>query len=448
MIKEKEIQLKEKLKIFIKNYGHDNTIKKFITDEFKSRNIKSSDVLRGTWVFTSNLDLNTLSDEEDDIRFLFLFSYSLNKALKSEGILPLDLENYFTKVEIDKWEEYKEEGKSKTIFPKVIKNAVELRDNIWQCVFTAQELASWEEDNLLLYNFKTQRNPKITAAGEKINLDINKVYQIKERLLKGDQYPDPIILNCIGEVRPTFNGKNGIGDLIFNEGTVINVVDGYHREVANALAVEENLELNFKWQITFTFLSLSQAHDYMAQKDKQKPIKKEYIAQMDYSLVENLAVDAIIDDKLSELAKVMKDDDAYIKNNRALTKKSIIAKAIIENYEEQLETSINIRAISNWIVEFTDYLMGSYIKEFITNPYEIKKNSMINHKNMFYGYIALSSELYNNSDWKILMKEKIESIDFNNEAQLWKDLGMVNNTDDANKTLRYKLYNFFKGGAA
>jgi hypothetical protein len=110
-----------------------------------------------------------------------------------------------------------------------------------------------------------------------------------------------------------------------------------------------------------------------------------------------------------------------------------------------LNISTNIRAVARWIVEFTDYLMGLYVDEFINNPYEIKKTSVINHKNMFYGYIALSAKLQNNRQWKELLKQKMESIDFNITNPLWKDLGMLSNKD-ANKTLRNKLYNLFEGG--
>jgi hypothetical protein len=138
----------------------------------------------------------------------------------------------------------------------------------------------------------------------------------------------------------------------------------------------------------------------------------------------------------------MKDDDSYIRLNRALTKKSIIATAVRENFEEQLKLSTNIRSIARWVTEVTDYLMGSYSDEFIVNPYEIKQASVINHKNMFYGYIGLAASLQGNNNWKELLKNKMDSIDFNVSNPLWRELGISQN--DANKTLRNKLYRLFK----
>ena len=442
LIKDKEIQLKEKLKNIIREVGHRNDIKKEIGNEFKSRNLSS---LRAAWVFSENLDLNTLTDSEEDIRFLFLFAYVLKKALKGKTDIKIDLDDYFTKVEIEKWSDYKKESKKENIFPIVFEDVTQLSDRIWQTVLTAQQLNKLDAENLLIYNFKTQRNPKITVAGEKINMDVRKVEEIKERLLTGEQCPDQIRLNVLntGESRPIYNHKNRT--LTLNEGCIINIFDGYHRKTANSLALEVNPNLQFNWSVVITHFSEKQAHDFMSQINKQTPIKREYIEQMDYSKPENLVVEAIMDDKLSELAKVMKDDDSYIRFNKALTKKSIIATAVKEKYSEQLNTSTNIRNIARWIVEFTDYLMGLYVDEFINNPYEVKQTSMINHKNMFYGYIALSAKLQNNRQWKELLKKKMESIDFNMTNLLWKDLGMLNNKD-ANKSLRNKLYNLFEGG--
>jgi hypothetical protein len=374
-----------------------------------------------------------------------LFTYALKNALEGKTDIKINLEDYFTKFEIEKWIDYREEKEQENIYPIVFEDVTQLGDKIWQTALTAQQLNKLDTANLLIYNFKTQRNPKITVAGEKINMDVRKVEEIKERLLSGEQYPDQIKLNVLntGEVRPIYNTKNRT--LILNEGCIINIFDGYHRKTANTLALEVNPDLQFMWPVVITYFSEKQAHDFMRQINKQTPMKREYVEQMDYSKPENLVIEAIMDDKLSELAKVMKDDDAYIRLNKALTKKSIIATVIREKYGEQLNISTNIRAVARWIVEFTDYLMGLYVDELINNPYEIKKTSVINHKNMFYGYVALSAKLQNNRQWKELLKQKMESIDFNITNPLWKDLGMLNNKD-ANKSLRNKLYNLFEGG--
>lgn len=449
MIKQKENELKSKLKDIIKEIGHKSDIKRNISAEFISRNLTGTRGATGaSWVFTGNLDLNTLTDEEEDIRFLFLFSFSLIKAMVIAKITEysIKLEDYFTKLEIEKWTDYEEETKSKNVFPITFENVQEIvQGKIWQTVLTAQQLHQLNDDNMLVYNFKTQRNPTITSSGERINIDTKKVNEIKERLIGGEQYPDPIILNVLnnGESRAVYDNKSKT--LTVYDESIINVVDGFHRKTANTIAIETNPNLSFNWQVTFTFLSEKAAHDYMSQKDRQKPMRKEWIKQMDYSLPENLAIDVIIDDKLSELAKVMKDSDEYIRFKKALTKKSIISSAIKDKYEEQLAISSNIRSIARWIVEFTDYLMGLYTDEFIVKPYQVKKTSYINNKNMFYGYIALSAKLQNNSNWKELLKQKIESIDFSKDNFIWREIGIIEDKD-INKSVKNKIYNLFERG--
>lgn len=167
MIKEKEIQLKEKLKNIIKEIGYKNDIKQEIVSEFKSRNLNA---LRAAWVFSENLDLNTLTDSEEDIRFLFLFTYALKKALEGKTDIKINLEDYFTKFELEKWSDYREEKEQENIYPIVFEDVTQLGDKIWQTVLTAQQLNKLDAENLLIYNFKTQRNPKIKNLQAKNHL--------------------------------------------------------------------------------------------------------------------------------------------------------------------------------------------------------------------------------------------------------------------------------------
>lgn len=451
MIKKQELQLKNKLSEIVKGIGYDKDIKEEVRKEFISRGLRgTSGSLRATWVLSENIPLNTLTDSDEDIRFLFLFTYMLSKALiKVNSEFKINPQDYFTELEYNQWKDYREAQDNTDIFPLVLEKAqsVGKKDSrIWQLPMSAQLLGEIDEKNAILYNFSTQRNPKITAFGEQINIDKNKIKEIKEGLLKGEQYPDPIILNVLNNGESNVSYNENRETLTIHEGSIINIVDGFHRKTSNTLALIEKPDLDFNWQVTVTFLSEKAAHDYMTQKDKQKPMRKEWIQLKDYSKPENLVIDVIMDDRLSELAKKMKEEDNYIRLNQALTKKSIIAEAIKECYEEQLLVNSNIRSIGKWVVEFTDYLMGLYSEEFIVNPYQIKETSMINNKNIFYAYIALSAKLQNNKDWKKILRKQMQSINFDKNDKLWKDLGMVNNNRDANKTLRTKLYNLLTRG--
>jgi len=442
MLKEKQLTLKQKLKIILKEINHIKEIKQELGKVFICRNLSAH---RAMNVFMGNESLDTIGDSENDIRFLFLFCIALNYAVSNTIIdrkdeFEIDVKEYFTQVEYNQWINYQEESKSDKIYPIVFENVQLIADRIWQTTLTAQQLGELDTQNLLLYNFKTQRAPKITVSGVRIDFDKTKTLEIKERILNGEQFPDHIKLNILNNFQEKIHYDPKKQVLTIGEGSIINIFDGYHRKVANSLVIEENPNIDFNWGIIITNLSETAAKDYMVQIDKQKPIKREQIKSWDLNKKENLVVSVIADDKISKLAKVMKEQESEIKLEKGLVTKNIIADAIKENYE--LDDTTDIRALGNWIVEFTDYLFSLYFDELIKNPYELKENSYIGHKNMFYGYIALSAKLWNDDNWKDETKEIMESIDFNKENPLWRELSIE--TKIANKTLRNKLYNLFK----
>lgn len=437
MLKEKEQQLKLKLKNIIEEFGYDGHIKQSIMDEFKSRNL---DALNASWVFTQNRELDTISDSEDNIQFLYIFSLALNNALKEKNITTLeDYKNYFTKTEVYQYENYSEEKEPDKIFPLTFSNVTEIFPGYWQTTITAQELERLNKANILIYNPNTQRGYRVTKKNIGIDVDSKKVAQISERMLSGEQFPDDLKFNILktGEEKIIYNPKNKMLTIV---GGVVNIFDGMHRKSGNSLALSKNPNIHFVWPIKITNFSEIKAHDFMTQINFQTPINIDVLKTKDYSKDENLVIDKIIDSK-GDLANVTKDTDSFVKSDRGLTTKSILAEAIKDNYN-QLDSAMNRDNIASWIVEFTNYLMGVYSDEFIVSPYEIKKTSYINNLNMFYGYIALSATLQNNKDWKELLRQKIDSIDFSIDNPMWRDLGVIKE-NKIGKPTKNKLYKLF-----
>ena len=440
MLKDKEQQLKLKLKNIIKEFGYMNEIKQFVMDEFKSRNLSS---LRAAWVFSENLDLDTLTiDNEGDAQFLYLFSSALNKALKEKDISILDdYQNYFTKVEIDQWESYQEIKEGEDIFPLTFKNVTEIFPGYWQTTITAQELERLNKANILIYNPNTQRGYKVTKKNIGIDVDPKKVEEISERMLNGEQFPDDLKFNILktGNEKIFYNPKSKT--LTISDDSVLNIFDGMHRKSANSLTINVNPDIEFTWPLKITNFSEIKAHDFMTQINKQTPINIDVLKIKDYSKNENLVLDKIMDSKC-DLANITKDTDSFVKSNRGLTTKPILAEAIKDNYDN-LESAMQRDEVAKWIVEFTNYLIGVYSDEFIVNPYEVKKTSYINNLNMFYGYIALSAILQHNKDWKQNLKQKINLIDFSIDNPMWREIGVIKE-NKIGKPTKDKLYKLFK----
>jgi len=436
LLKEKQIQLKDKIGKIIQEVGHMNDIKQGIGKEFLNRGLPAH---RAIITFTNPDYLNTLSDSDDDIRFIFFFSVALNNMLKGKEIdIKIDVQEYFTQLEYKQWINFKEKIEEDNNYPIILENFQQIGDKIWQGFLTSQQLSKLSTKNLILYNFKTQRAPKITVSGISIDYDKQKIIDIKTRLLNDEQFPDHIKLNILNNFQEKIHYNSKTQTLTIGDGSIINIFDGYHRSVATRLAIEENPELKFTWPIIVTNLTENAAKDYMVQIDKQKPIKKEQIKSWDLSKKENLIVSVIVDDKISKLNKIMKEQYNEVKLNKGLTTKNIIAEAISENYE--LTETTDIREIGKWIIEFTDYMFGLYPDKFIVGS--IQNDFLINHRNMFYGYIALSAELKDNSNWKKLVEDKMESINFNIDNEIWKEIGILSNKP--NKSVRTKIYKLFK----
>jgi hypothetical protein len=453
MLKDKNALLINELKKIIVKYGNNTKVRNIISKEFSDRNMLSSHAIK---ILTGIQSLETLDIEnQKDLFLLFIFTVSMQKALSThdevlndtlgtfEEYSCIEVKNYFTEIEVETFNEIKLEKKEVSKYPYVFKNMLKVDDNHYTGIISAQYLGEIDAANDIIYNFKNQRDPKIDVFGMKrINIDKDKIKEIADNLLSGKQFPDEIKLNVLkdNESQFEFKSRDGtIGDIIVHKG-IINIFDGYHRKTANNIALQINPDLNFSWKVAITYFSEIKAQAYMVQIDKQKPIDKKHTQIMDKTQNKNVVVDEIIDNSKSELAEQIRDNDAELKFG-GLTTKSILSLAISEQYSEYLKSKVQIKEIADWIVDFTNYLMGIYDNEFIFNIQETKKDSYINHKNMFFGYIALSKNLYQQEDWKDKLKNVISSIDFLKGNEYWNNIKFGDG--ELSKSTRNDLYKLF-----
>ncbi len=431
MLQSKLNQLKEKLREAIGEVGHNKEVKQEIGKEFILRNISP---YRATNVFMGIESLDTMTTSEDDARFLFIFTHAFSKAAPE---LKISAREYFTELEYSKWINYAEEDKPEEIFPLTFENAVQIANNIWQATISAQKLEKLDRNNVFIYNFMTQRQPKVTSAGVQIDFDKRKTFQIKERILQGKQFPDHIKINILNTFQEQVHYDNRRNILVVGESSILNTFDGHHRKVANSLAIAENPDLDFTWGLVITNMSESEARDYMLQINKQKPIRYEQIRTWDMDMKENLVVSVIANDKISRLNKIMVEQRSEVKNKIGLVTNNIIAEAIADNYK--IDETTDIRSIGEWIIEFTDALIGLYPEAFVVD----KADAVIKDENIFYGYIAMSAELKNQEDWRERLTKKMETTDFSRNNPLWRNMGLIRKRI-ANKALKEKLYNYFR----
>jgi len=439
MLKEKNVQLKDKIGKIIEEFGHISDIKKSIGNEFLSKNLP---IHRPITLITTPNYVNTLTDSDEDIRFLFLFSVALNNALKAKEIdIKLDVQEYFTQLEYRQWINFKEESEPEVEYTVVFEDVQQISERMWQTTMTSQRFVELDKNNRLIYNFKNQRSPVITVHGIKMDIDKKSPIEICERMLEGKQRPDPIKFNVLRNFEENeiyYDLKNR--RLIING--IINLSDGQHRKIGTILATEKEPEINFVWPLIITHYTEDEASDFIKQINKQRKFKSEQIKSMDSDKKENIIVDFIMNDKFSRFSKVIKlQKDEIVKlKKEGLVTKNIIADAIMDNYK--IDETTDIKELGVWIIDFMDYLMSLYKDEFIRNPYSIQDVSVINHMNMFYGYIAMSALLQGNTEWKQLLENKMKSIDFSKDNPIWNEIGIF--SSKINKSIKNKIYKLFK----
>ena len=455
MLKEKSVVLIQELNILIQRYASNDKVRKIIVDEFTERNMKGSLAIS---ILNEKRELSTLNiDEGKDLILLFVFTKGMFKAMTykenendstlgeiSEG-LKITPENYFNKIEIENMSDYKEDKKTNTKQQHVFHNMIQVADGYWKGIVSAQQLATIEDANDIIYSFKTQRDPHIDIYGMKrIRLDTNKVEKIANRLLSGTQFSDEIKLNLLhdGEDQISYD-KNGNLTIISGN---LNIFDGYHRMTASSIFVTKSKEesgsddfKDFNWGLVITNFSEKKTQEFMVQINEQKPMKQEHIKALDTSKLGNIVSEVIRDIDTSEFAQNIRESEAELKFS-GMVRKSLLSQSIEECYKTRLTNRLQAKPIAKHIAQVMDYIIGLNIDAFIVNPDH--DHSYIAHRNMFAGYVALSEKLYDVNGWEDILEEVMDKIDFSTENLFWKNIGLLET--DMKKSTRNNLYKFFQ----
>ncbi len=434
MLSKKRAELIKILSNCIHKYGGKRFIRNTVTQEFKNKGLSSG---LGNKIFNGQLELECLDiNKNKDLFILYTFTDGLYKALKDtdlsteENAFSLHPARYFTPMECDKFQNLVLEAE-KASYPYILQDMLKVTDGQYVGVISAKELSKLEND--IVYNFNTQRDARIDKLGIKnININRKKINDIKTRILSGEQFPDSIKINVLrdGNDDVEFLTENSkIGTLKIKSGEM-DIFDGFHRKTASQMALMENPELDFNWEIIITNFTEKRTQDFMVQIDKQTRIKKEYIKGLDKTKLENLAVDLIIDNPIFELANKIKLSDQELKFG-GYTKKSLLSTAIKDNYSEILTTKMKTRNVSTWIVEFLNYV-SEYLDE----------NNYSTNKYMFMAYIALSKILYGKENWKESVNKILSDFDFSLNNNYLSFLKSIDSNFISNH-IKKKIYNLF-----
>ena len=445
MLEKNHSELIKIIDLFLSKNARNKKMQKYVTEYLHDKGLE---IGLANKIISMRVRLETLDlDKDKDLFILYTFANGLSNFIFSTEedkdniiVQTKDIErlkgvsSFFTSLENKKlaktvWE------KEKSGYPYVFSNMTRVSDDHYIGIISAKRLAQIDSTNDIVYNFNTQRDSRVNIFGIKnIKVYHHKIEEIKERILQGKQFPDTIKINVLrdGDDDIDFKSENGIiGDLTIKSGEM-DIFDGFHRKTANTLAIMQNPDLDFNWELIITNLTEKKAKEFMVQINKQTPIKKEYVKTLDKSLFENLTVDFLLDNDAFELAEEIKTHNQEL-NYSGFTTKAILAEAIKDNYDiDRLHDKKSARRIAEWLVEFFNR-----ISEFI------KKGDYSSNRFIFYGYIALSRKLYNTKHWEDKLTHVFENFDFSKENKnlevLKKSKGIIKLTQQE-KQLIYNLF--------
>jgi hypothetical protein len=120
--------------------------------------------------------------------------------------------------------------------------------------------------------------------------------------------------------------------------------------------------------------------------------------------------------------------------NKELVTYNVLSNSIDDEFK--MNTRVDAEDVADYLIDYFNFLIGSYPEAFINNIEKTRKDSLINDNNMFVGYIVLARKMFEKGIKPRKVKEYIDNIEFNRENKLWQEKGILDsqlNITDTNK---------------
>lgn len=373
-----------------------------------------------------------------DVRFLYLLTSSIYKYRTTEKIKPL---NYFTETEVK--ESVTFSGlmnlEERISLPQSLNKVIQVSNNSFITKMDIKELKKFTDAGLFFYDFESQREHRKIIRGDEVILipkvSQDSVEQIAEHLLNGTLVPTLLTFNAV--VRTADNGdellfNDKTDELVITKGTRIANIDGYHRMKGFQLALSKNPDLSFSFPVMFVNYTTRRAAEYIGQISKANPIELDWADQLSKSkyaddVVENLQQDTDLKGKITQTRHISH-------KRRELVSYRTLVDAIDEEFE--MHTKADSMDVSEYLVDFFNYLVGSNEDAFINEIDSVNRVSVINENLMFSGYIVLARRMFENDIKVNKLRKILKDIDFNRENEMWEELGILKDGKIYKKSLK------------
>lgn len=341
-------------------------------------------------------------------------------------------------------------------FPVVLQNVLKIDSDNYITTMPISDLIDYYDSQIIGYNLEAQRNPKRrfvkTEDGEgkyeeKINVKQSSVDEIAEKLKNGEFMPDAITLNArVG------TNNEGIDEIEYNPKNMmirinqckLDVLDGWHRIKAFEKEVrrcrENDTESDFIVAVHIKNFTTSVAQKYVSQINKVNKMNKVHLQRLSAERQSDLVVKEL--QRTSEL-KGMISNTNFVGRGE-LVSYGVLADTIHEKFV--INTKLEAKELANYLSDFFDSLIGYFSNEFKFDIERYKEVSIINHNNMFAGYIVLAKAFRENNIPLEKLRDIDKIIDFDRGNKYWQDgtYGKVIYEGKLTKNARKEIINFFE----
>jgi hypothetical protein len=384
--------------------------------------------------------------KEVDLRELFLFSEQIYLKTKD---MDLDVNpgiinptEFFTNSEMKESRQFSgvtEIKQNEMEFPITFANATIVGNNAYMVTMSIQTINKLMDNNLIYYNYETQREATYVKRKDQIviapTLNKNSVKEITDHLLQGTLVPTVLVFNAETRSTTDESGEELIYDskkmeLTVTRNTRISITDGFHRITGARNALQINSELDFNFAVLITNFNTRKAQQYMAQISKSNPVSKTRIQELEATRFSDNVVQQLKEE--SELKGRISQTNRIHSLNRELCSYNVLADSIDEEFT--METKLDSLDVSDYLVSYFDYLIGSFPEQFIHNVAETRKVSLMVENSMFVGYIVLARRLYESKIKANKVVNIIKEINFNRDNYTWQQIGVVDEKGNLTET--------------
>jgi hypothetical protein len=411
------------------------------------RELKKYKILPGQVQLYFNDTHNKINEENDtELLYFLLEQIYEGTSKKYKGIDPTE---YFTPREIKEIRtNFEGFVVDKVEFPYTFKKVLKGTEDDYTLYVKASELRLLFENGLLQYNPDTQR--EMRQRKDKETNEIIKTPKIHEKsvkdmeklLEKGEMISTTITFNArqlSADEGVELNYNESEMTLTVEEGTLLDVLDGFHRTNAIVRALRRNPSLDTTFKLNILNFDKGRARQYFKQLNTTNPVGEGHLKSMDETrFAKHVATHLQYN---SELKNKVSGSDHIAPNSDLLVTLNILIDSIEESFK--VENKLEAIKLSKYLTKFINELFFTYPDEFFGDISSSKKNNIMTISSMFFGYMRLAKRMKDEGIPLEKLEAILKKIDFTKKNEKWMEYSVLDAELKSSKKIKSGIMEFF-----